>query len=99
MLASARNLSVLKQFTYMDLKVFVTVVQKVTWLIGVWATVHEILAIKISKKIVKILISDQIAFATVVYFRQVFGFCRFITRTPTMARSTLFSRNHPIAFD
>ena len=95
MLASARNLSVLKQFTYMDLKVFVTVVQKVTWLIGVWATVHEILAIKISKKIVKILISDQIAFATVVYFRQVFGFCRFITRTPTMSRSTLFSRNHP----
>ena len=39
--------------------------------------------------------SDQIAFATVVYFGQVFGFCRLIIRTHTMTRSTLFSRNHP----
>ena len=39
-LTSARNLSVLKQFTYMDLKVFITVSQKMTCLIGVWATVH-----------------------------------------------------------
>ena len=77
-LTSARNLSVLKQFTYMDLKVFITVFQKMTCLLGVWTTVHEILAIKISKKTVKILISDQIAFAAVVYFGQVFGFYRLI---------------------
>ena len=62
-----------------------------------------ILAIKISKKTVKILISDQIAFAAVVYFGQVFGFCRLINKsvlkwfllTRTMTRSALFSRNHP----
>ena len=94
-LTSARNLSVLKQFTYIDLKVFITVFQKVKCLIGVWATVHEILAIKISKKTVKILISDQMAFATVVYFGRVFAFCRLIIRTHTMTRSTLFSRKHP----
>ena len=87
--------SVLKQFTYIDLKVFITVFQKVKCLIGVWATVHEILAIKISKKTVKILISDQMAFATVVYFGRVFAFCRLIIRTRTMTRSTLFSRKHP----
>ena len=44
----------------MDLKVFITVFQKIIYLIGVWATVHEILAIKISEKTVKILISDHI---------------------------------------
>ena len=49
-LTSARNLSVFKQFTYMDLKVFITVFQKILCLIRNWATVHEILAIKISKK-------------------------------------------------
>ena len=48
-LTSARNLSLLKQFTYMDLKVLITVLQKMIWFIGVWATVHEILAIKMSK--------------------------------------------------
>ena len=53
-----------------------------TGLIRVWATVQ--LAIKISKKTVKILISDQIAFAAVVYFGQVFGFCRLINKTVEM---------------
>ena len=32
-------------------------------------------------KTVKILISDQIAFAAVVYFGQVFGFCRLINKS------------------
>ena len=32
------------------LKVLITLFQKMLWFIGVWATVHEILAIKISKK-------------------------------------------------
>ena len=40
----------MKQFTYMHLKVLITLFQEMLWLIGVWATVHEILAIKISKK-------------------------------------------------
>ena len=31
----AKNLSLLKQFTYMDLKVLVTVFQKMIWYIGV----------------------------------------------------------------
>ena len=39
-------------------------------LTGFWATVHEILAIKISKKTVKILILDQMVFAVVVYFER-----------------------------
>ena len=46
----ARNPSLLKQFTYMDLEVLITVFQKMIWFIGVWPTVHEILAIRISKK-------------------------------------------------
>ena len=58
-------------------------------------------------KSAKILISDQIAFAAVVYFGQDLGFCRLINKSVlkwlllimcltnrTMARSTLFSRNH-----
>ena len=49
-LTSARNLSVLKQFTYMHLKVYITLFQKMTWFIGAWATVHVMLAIKLSKK-------------------------------------------------
>ena len=32
-----------------QLKVLITLFQKMIWLIGVWATIHEILAIKISK--------------------------------------------------
>ena len=48
-LTSERNLSLLKQFTYMDLKVLITVFQKMVWFKGVRATVHEILAIKIPK--------------------------------------------------
>ena len=47
---SPRNLNLLKQFTYMHVKVLITLFQKMVWFIGVWATVHEILAIKISKK-------------------------------------------------
>ena len=50
MLNSAKNLRLLKQFTYMDLKVFITLFQKMLWFMDVWATVHDILAIKISKK-------------------------------------------------
>ena len=50
MLNSAKNLRLLKQFTYMDLKVFITLFQKMLWFMEVWATVHDILAIKISKK-------------------------------------------------
>ena len=50
MLISARHRSLLKQFTYIDLKVFITLFEKMLWFIGVWATVHEILTIKISKK-------------------------------------------------
>ena len=46
-LTSAINLSLLKQFTYMHLKVLITFFQKMLWFIGVWASIHEILAIKI----------------------------------------------------
>ena len=49
-LTSARNLSLLKQFRYMHLKVIVTLFQKILWFIVVSATVDEILAIKIPKK-------------------------------------------------
>ena len=45
-LTSAWNLSLLKQFTYMNRKVFIAVFQKMTRFIEVRATVHEILAIK-----------------------------------------------------
>ena len=46
-----------------------------------WATVYEILAIKILKKAVKILILDQIAVAVVVYFGQVLRLCRLINKS------------------
>ena len=49
-LTSARNLSLLKHFTYMHLKALIPLFQKTISLIGVWATVHEILAINVSKK-------------------------------------------------
>ena len=49
-LTSARNLSLLKQFTYMHLKVSITLFQKMVWFIGDRATVHEILAIKITQQ-------------------------------------------------
>ena len=49
-ITSARNLSLLKQVTSMHLKVLNTLFQKKIWFIGVWATVHDILAIKILKK-------------------------------------------------
>ena len=47
--ASARNLSLLNQYTYMHLKVLITHFQKMVWFTGIWATVHEVLVIKISK--------------------------------------------------
>ena len=50
MLTSARNVSLLRQFTYMYLEILITLFQKMIWFIGVWATVQELLAIKISKK-------------------------------------------------
>ena len=37
--------------------------------------------LKYQKKTLKILISDQVAFAAVVYFRQVFGFFRLISKS------------------
>ena len=46
-LSWARNLSQLKQITYMHLKVLTTFLEKIVWFIGVWATIQEILAIKI----------------------------------------------------
>ena len=49
-LISARNLSPLKQLTQIHLKVLNTPFEKMLWFIGVCATDHEILAIKISKK-------------------------------------------------
>ena len=49
-LTSARNLSLLKQFTYMHLKVLTILFQKMLWFIGIWAAVHEKLTIKILKK-------------------------------------------------
>ena len=52
-LTSARNLSLLGQFTYMLLKVLIILLQKVVRFIGVWATIYEILAIKTLKKIQK----------------------------------------------
>ena len=39
---SARNPSLWKQFTYMDLKVLITLFQKI-WFIDIWATLHELL--------------------------------------------------------
>ena len=56
MLTSARNLKLLKQFTYVHLKLLITLFQKTVlnffrkWYIGVRATAHEILRIRISKK-------------------------------------------------
>ena len=94
-LTSARNLSVLKQSTYMNQNVFITVSQKMTCSF-------------VKKDKIKILISDQIAFAAVVYFGQVFGFCRLINKSVLKwfllimclnnAYSNKiypFSRNHP----
>ena len=49
LLTSARNMSLLKQLTYMHLKVLITLSQKMIWFIAVWPTIHEISAIKISK--------------------------------------------------
>ena len=48
-LTSARNVSLLKQFTYLHLKVLITLFQKIIWFIRAGATVHEILPIKKGK--------------------------------------------------
>ena len=50
MLTSARDLSLLKQFTYKHPKLLITLIQKIVWFIGIWGTVYDILTIKISKK-------------------------------------------------
>ena len=51
-MTSARKLSLLKQFTYcIWLKVIITLFQKMIWFLEVWATIHDILEFKISKKI------------------------------------------------
>ena len=49
-LSSARNLSLLKQFTYKYLKVLITIFQKMVRFIGVCGTIYKILALKISKR-------------------------------------------------
>ena len=46
----SRHLSLLKLFTYMHMNVLITLFQKIILFIAVWATVHEILAIRVSKK-------------------------------------------------
>ena len=46
----SKNLKSVKAITYMRLKVLITLFQKMVWFIGVWEAFHEILAIKISKK-------------------------------------------------
>ena len=48
-LTSTINLSFLKQFTYVDLKVLITLFQKMVWFIEVRATVHEISAMNQQK--------------------------------------------------
>ena len=45
-----KKTSLLKQFIYMHLKVLITLFQKMVWFMGVSATVHDILMIRISKK-------------------------------------------------
>ena len=47
---SARNLSLLKQFRYKHLNVFITLFQKMVWFVGDWGIFYDVLAIKISKK-------------------------------------------------
>ena len=50
-LTSAKDLNLLMQFICMYLKVLITLFRKMTWFIGVWATVFELLTIKLSEKI------------------------------------------------
>ena len=47
---SAFFLSLLKEFTYMHQKVLIILFEKMISFIGVWATVHELLSIKIFLK-------------------------------------------------
>ena len=55
--------------------------EKVDKKIGVICLVSMLPSRVMVVKTVKILISDQIAFAAVVYFGQVFGFCRLINKS------------------
>ena len=48
-LISAKTLSLWRQFAYMHLKVLIALFQKMICFLGVWTTVHEVLAIKWSK--------------------------------------------------
>ena len=48
---SKKSKSVKAIYIYVHVKVLITFFQKMVWLIGVQPTVHEILVIKISKKI------------------------------------------------
>ena len=48
-LISAKTLSLWRQFAYMHLKVLIALFQKMIYFLGVWTTVHEVLAIKWSK--------------------------------------------------
>ena len=40
-----------KQFIYFRLKDLIKLFQKIVWFIGVWATIHEIVRNKLSKKV------------------------------------------------
>ena len=80
-LTAAINLSLLKQFTYMHLKVLIRLFQKMIWFIGVWATANETLAIKASKKILnrnvtKILTSNPNISKTVSQHNKQYHFLR-----------------------
>ena len=59
-LTSARNLTLLRQPTYMHLKVLITLFQKMIRFIKVWATVHEIFAVIISNPDISKAISQSI---------------------------------------
>ena len=52
MLTLAKNLSVLNQFTYMHLRVIITLFQKIVWFI--WVTAYEMLTIKSSEKVLNL---------------------------------------------
>ena len=60
-----------KQFTYMHLKVIIILLQKMIWFVGAWATIHEILAIKISIKMLTQQKSNKILrLQTLIYPKQ-----------------------------
>ena len=63
----------------MDLKVFISLLENDMPYRSLSHRSYQ--QLKYQKKTVKILIPDQIAFAAVVYFGQVFGFCRLINKS------------------